>query len=74
MWRQQTCGYLRVPGGVVRQRPCASYLAGGLVEGKVARHNGRVLLAAGNSGKNGRGIFVGFLQQNQITRGVRPGN
>ena len=33
-----------------------------------------MLPAAGNSGRNGRGVIVGFLQQYQITTGFPPGN
>ena len=32
-------------------------------QGKVARHNSHVLPTAGNSGRNGRGVIIGCLQQ-----------
>ena len=41
--------------------------------GKVARHNSRVIPAASNGGKNGRGVIVGCLQQYQLPIGFRPG-
>ena len=43
-------------------------------EDKVAWHNSRVLPAARNSGRNGRGVIVGCLQQYQMTTGLRSGN
>ena len=40
--------------------------------GNVARHNSRVLLAAGNSGRNGREVIVGCLQQYQVSNDGVP--
>ena len=59
-----------------RRRTAASRVhpAWGVVwEGKISQHNSRVLPAADDCGRNGRGVVVGCLQQHQVMMGFHSG-